>query len=289
MTFHESHESLSTSPKELRPYQAQALLDLRSTVAQGVLRVVVQAPTGAGKTRVAADIVQGAQRKGNKLAFVVSSLSLIDQAVEMFYAEGIKDVGVIQAEHIRTDWSQPVQVCSIDTIRSRKAYPEAQVVVIDECHRLYKAHIAWMGRLGRHNKGEERIVNAAPGWEKVPFIGLSATPWTKGLGRYFESLLVMSTTQELIDLGYLSKFKVFAADHPDLSGVKDVAGDYHEGQLSAVMRENALVANIIETWRTRWNQDKTLVFGVDCAHAQALQARFLDAGISAGYQDANTS
>jgi len=259
--------------KELRPYQEECLQAIRDTVKQRVYRLVVQAPTGSGKTLVAATIVEGARSKGNRLTFCVPAIQLIDQAVEMFYSEGIKDIGVIQADHAMTDWSQPVQVASIQTIRSRKTYPESQVVVIDECHQLHAAHVKWL---------------TDPAWQSVPFIGLSATPWTKGLGRYFESLLVMSTTQELIDLGYLARFKVFAADHPDLSGVKDVAGDYHEGQLSAVMRENALVANIIETWRTRWNKDKTLVFGVDCAHAQALQARFLDVGISAAYQDANT-
>src|SRR5215475_9615677 len=260
--------------KELRPYQEECLQAIRQTVAQRVFRLVVQAPTGSGKTLVAATIVEGARRKGNRLTFCVPAIQLIDQAVEMFFSEGIRDIGVIQANHPMTNWACPVQVASIQTIRSRGKYPESQVVVIDECHQLHKAHVKWL---------------QDPEWQNVPFIGLSATPWTRGLGRYFESLLVMSTTQELIDLGYLSRFKVYAADHPNLAGVKIVAGDYHEGQLSAVMRENALVANIIETWRTRWNQDKTLVFGVDCAHAQALQARFLDAGINTAYQDANTS
>ena len=259
---------------DLRPYQEDALQAIRQTVGQGVRRLVCQAPTGSGKTLVAATIVQGALRKSNRLAFVVSSLSLIDQAVEMFWAEGIKDVGVIQQEHQLTDWSKPVQVCSIDTIRSRKAYPQAQVLVFDECHRLTKAHIRWM---------------QDPDWQNVPIIGLSATPWTKGLGKYFESLLIMSTTTELIELGFLSKFRVMAADHPDLTGVKTVRGDYHEGQLAEVMNQAKLTANIVETWRTQWNQDKTLLFGVDCAHAQQLQARFNEAGISCGYQDAYTT
>ena len=263
-----------TMNKELRLYQEECLQAIRDTVRQRVYRLVVQAPTGSGKTLVAATIVEGARSKGNRLVFVVPSIQLVDQTVEMFWSEGIRDIGVIQADHALTNWSQPVQVASIQTIRSRDKYPEAQVVVLDEVHQLHAAHVKWL----QH-----------PDWQSVPFIGLSATPWTRGLGRYFETLLVMSTTQELIDLGYLARFKVFAADHPDLSGVKDVAGDYHEGQLSSVMRENALVANIIETWRTRWNKDKTLVFGVDCAHAQTLQARFLDAGISAAYQDAKTS
>ena len=170
--------------KELRPYQEDALQAIRQTVGQGVYRLVCQAPTGSGKTLVAATIVEGALRKGNRLCFVVSSLGLIDQAVTMFWDEGIKDVGVIQADHVLTDWGKPIQVASIQTIRSRKAYPEAQVVIIDECHQLHKEHVAWL----QH-----------PEWQSVPFIGLSATPWTRGLGRYFQSLLVMSTTKDLIE------------------------------------------------------------------------------------------
>jgi superfamily II DNA or RNA helicase len=258
---------------ELRPYQEEALQAIRASVGQGVRRLVVQAPTGSGKTLLAAAIVQGAQRKGNRMVFVVPAISLVDQTLEMFYAEGIRDVGVIQANHDMTNWSKPVQIASIQTIRSRGVYPEAKVAVFDEVHQLHKEHIKWLGH---------------PEWANVPFIGLSATPWTKGLGKYFDSLLVMSTTKELIASGFLAPFRVFASDTPDLSNVKTVAGDYHEGQLSNVMQGSALVANIIETYKDKWNKGKTLCFGVDCAHAQMLQARFHDAGISCAYQDAKT-
>src|SRR5215467_2122320 len=277
--------------KELRPYQEEALTAIRQTLGQGIKRLVVQAPTGAGKTLIASTIAEGALRLNKRLTFCVSSIGLIDQTVEMFYAEGVREVGVIQQAHMLTDWSKPIQVASIQTLRSRGSYPQSDIVVIDEVHQLHKAHIKWIGRLNpkRLEEDEPAIIEAAPGWEKVPVIGLSATPWTKGLGRYFESLLVMSTTAELIDLGYLARFKTYAADHPDLSDVKIVAGDYHEGQLARVMGRTAIVANVIETWRTRWNKDKTLVFGVDCAHAQTLRDRFLEAGISCAYQDAYTT
>jgi superfamily II DNA or RNA helicase len=192
----------------------------------------------------------------------------------MFYDQGIRDVGVIQSNHVMTDWSRPVQVASIQTIRSRGVYPEAAVVVFDECHQLHREHVKWLTH---------------PDWQETPIIGLSATPWTRGLGRYFQSLLVMSTTKELIDQGYLSRFKVFAADHPDLTGVRTVAGDYHEGELSRVMQQQGLVANIVETWRSRWNKDRTFLFAVDCAHATMLQERFQSCGINCAYQDANTT
>jgi DNA repair protein RadD len=42
---------------------------------------MVQLPTGAGKTRLAAEIIRGALAKGKRVAFVVPALSLIDQTV----------------------------------------------------------------------------------------------------------------------------------------------------------------------------------------------------------------
>lgn len=258
----------------LRPYQQQALDDIRASVRGGVRRLVVQAATGAGKTKLAAAIVEGAMGKGGRVAFVVPAIALVDQTVEAFWNEGIRDVGVIQANHEMTDWSKPVQICSIQTIKRRGAYPEATVAIFDEIHQFHEAHKNWIEH---------------PDWQKVPMIGLSATPWTRGLGKYFDSLLVAATTDELIKQGYLSKFKVFATGHPDLSDVKVVAGDYHEGQLSEAMQKGSLTADIVKTWQEKWGNGKTLCFGVDKLHAKSIQERFLHAGVSCGYQDAETT
>ena len=259
---------------ELRPYQTECIDNIRQSIRGGVRRLVVQAATGAGKTKIAAAIVDGALSKGNRMAFVVPAIALIDQTVESFWAEGIRDIGVIQASHSMTDWSKPVQICSIQTLRARAAWPEAKTVIFDEVHNLHEAHKEW-------------LTDAA--WLNVPFIGLSATPWTRGLGKYFDSLLVAATTAELIEQGYLAKFRVFATGHPDLSGVKVVAGDYHEGELSEAMQKGDLTADIVKTWQERWGRDKTLCFGVDKAHAKSIQERFSAAGIACGYQDAETS
>ncbi len=258
---------------ELRPYQIKAIDNIRASVRNGVRKLVVQAATGAGKTKIAAAIVDSAIEKQKTVAFVVPAISLIDQTVESFYDEGIKDVGVIQANHMLTDWSRPVQVCSIQTIQSRGVFPKVDTVIFDECHRLHDAHKKWL---------------ADPEWQKAPFLGLSATPWTKGLGKYFDSLLIAATTKELIDEGFLSKFRVFATGHPDLGRVKITAGDYNEKELSSAMQAGALTADIISTWQSKWGKDKTLCFAVDKAHAQSIRDRFEWAGIKCGYQDAET-
>lgn len=259
--------------RELWPHQTEGLDALRQTIAQGIRRIVLCSPTGSGKTLLSTAIVEGAQRKGNRVAFVVSHLALVDQVVEAFYADGIRDIGVIQADHHLTDWSKKIQVCSIQTLKSRGAFPEAQIVIFDECHVLHEHHKKWL----KH-----------PDWQNVPFIGLSATPGTRGLGKYFQTLLTVSTTEELIDKGFLSPFRVFAAGHPDLSCVKIVAGDYQEDQLSNAMQAGELTADIIRTWIEKWGKDKTLCYAVDCAHAKSIQERFEHAGIRAGYQDART-
>ncbi|QPF87008.1 DEAD/DEAH box helicase [Bradyrhizobium genosp. L] len=259
---------------ELRPYQLEAMAAIRDSLRGGVRRLMVQAATGAGKTKLAAAMVDSALSRGNRMAFVVPAISLVDQTVESFWAEGIRDVGVIQAQHAMEDWSKPIQVCSIQTIQSRGVFPQASAVIFDEAHRLHEAHKRWIEH---------------PEWRNVPIIGLSATPWARGLGKYFDSLLIAATTSDLIAQGYLSPFRVFATGHPDLSGVKTVAGDYHEGQLSDAMQDGELTADIIKTWKEKWGQAKTLCFAVDKAHARSIQERFEHAGVACGYQDAQTT
>lgn len=257
---------------DLYPHQVRAMQMLRYSLGRGSRRPMLQAPTGFGKTLLAAGVVDGALRKGNRVLFCVPALSLIDQTVDAFWAEGIRDVGVIQGKHEMTAPGRPVQVASVQTLM-RRDLPDTDVVVLDEAHRWFKFYGEWMGR---------------PEWQNVPFIGLSATPWTKGLGSYFDDLLVAATTCELIDEGFLSPFRVFAPSHPDLTGVRTVAGDYHEGDLSDAAGQTALTADVVETWRKLGEDRPTLCFAVDRAHARHLRDRFEEAGIDTAYIDAYT-
>ena len=256
--------------KPLRPHQASALDLLRRSLGTGHRRPMVQAPTGFGKTVLASHIVAGALAKGNRVIFVVPTLSLIDQTVEAFSADGITDVGVLQGAHEMTDPSKPVQVASVQTLMRRRI-PDANLVVIDEAHRWFEFYAEWMAQ-----------------WDAIPFVGLSATPWTKGLGKHYDDLIIAASTQDLIDAGYLSSFRVFAPSKPDLTGVRTVAGDWHEGDLGAAMNKAPLIADIVSTWKERGENRPTLAFAVDRAHAKAIQADFQAAGVSCGYVDAYT-
>jgi superfamily II DNA or RNA helicase len=258
--------------RQLRPQQQRLLSAIDLELEAGGRRPMVQAPTGFGKTIVAAALARRICDAGKRAIFTVPALSLIDQTVEKFFTEGIRDVGVIQASHRMTNYSRPIQIASVQTLQ-RREIPPADLVMIDEAHRWFEFYGEWL---------------KDPEWADVPFIGLSATPWTRGLGRYFDRLIIAATTRELIDAGYLSKFRVFAPASPDLSDVRTVAGDYHEGDLSDAMDKSALVADVVDTWIDRADNRPTLCFAVDRAHAKHLQTKFIEAGVTAGYIDAYT-
>lgn len=259
---------------ELRDYQTRAITELRQALAHGHKRPVVQSPTGSGKTVMAAAIINMARAKDKRVLFCVPALSLIDQTVERFRQNGIFEIGVMQGQHEMTDYAQPVQVCSVQTL-ARRTIPAADLVIVDECHVMFKLYEDWMNR---------------PEWRDVPFVGLTATPWAKGMGapNRWDHLIIGSTLQELIELGHLSDFRVYAPAHPDLAGVKTVAGDYDLKGLGQAMDKAPLVADIVTTWLERGGNRATICFAVNRVHAKHIQTRFSEAGVKAEYMDAYT-
>ena len=257
--------------KQLRPRQETAIGLLRASLGRGNKRVMVKAPTGFGKTIIAAHIIQMARDKGKRVIFCVNAISLVDQTAQKFAEEGIQGIGVIQGIHELTNYAMPVQIASVQTLQRRKQIPHADLVIIDESHNWFKFYAEWMQQ-----------------WDKVPFIGLSATPYTKGLGKYYQDLIIPVTTDELIAEGWLSPFKVYAPAHPDLTGVRTIAGDYHEGDLADAMDKAPLVADIVTMWRKYGDDRQTLCYGVNRAHAKHIQQEFESAGIRCGYIDSYT-
>jgi superfamily II DNA or RNA helicase len=255
---------------ELRPYQTTAIDLVWRAMAEGRRRPILMMATGAGKTKTAAEIIRRALAKGKRVIMTMPAIELIDQTVQALWNEGIRDVGVIQANHPMTDYSKPVQVASVQTLTRRKL-PEADLVIVDEAHRAHKIIFQWMQQC-----------------PKLPFIGLSATPWTKGLGKHYDDLIIAATTQQLIREGYLSPFRVFAPSHPDLTGVRTVAGDYAEDELAEAMDKPQITADVVSTWLKLGENRPTLCFAVNRAHARSLERDFQQAGVACGYVDGNS-
>jgi DNA repair protein RadD len=258
----------------LHPHQTAALEALKAAIRAGYRRPLVSAPTGMGKTVLGCHIVSGALAKGNCVCFTVPALGLVDQTLERFVQNGIalQDIGVIQADHALRRPLAPVQIATAQTLL-RRAYPQSDVVVVDEAHIRHEAIERW---IDLDEAGE------------TLFIGLSATPGSRGLGKRFDKLVTTVTTEELIAQGYLSPFRVFAPSKPDLEGVRTVAGDWHEGDIAERMDGGTLTADIVQNWLLRGENRPTLCFAVNRNHARHLHDRFEEAGVSVAYVDAHT-
>ncbi|MFA5266221.1 MAG: helicase-related protein, partial [Opitutaceae bacterium] len=127
----------------------------------------------------------------------------------------------------------------------------------------------------------------------IPIIGLSATPFSKGLGKHydsmcgpmFESIVVGATIPELIEGGFLVDVDIYAPSEPDLTGVKIVAGDYEEKGLGEAVDKPRLVGDIVSHYLRLANGKRTIVFATNVAHSQHIVATFQESGISARHVD----
>lgn len=263
-----------------REFQARALDNLRAAFREGCNRVMLYGPTGSGKTVMGEGVVAGAVNRGNHAAFVCNRVELVRQASRRFLEDGIWH-GIIQGANTR-DVDEQVLVGSIQTI-ARRGFPEKQgIILIDEAHAC-AGSVAYRNFIFQH--------------QHVPIIGLSATPFSRGLGKHydelngplFERLIVSATIRELIDAGFLVDVDVYAPEIPDLSGVRTVAGDYDEAQLGHVMDQPKMVGDIIEHWQRLGDNRPTVVFAVNIAHSKHIVGAFREAGVSAEHIDCYTS
>jgi len=267
----------------LRPYQAAAVQALRLALAGGALRLMLASPTGSGKTEIGMSIIKGARLKGKRVAFLCNRIHLVDQAHRRFYRSGI-DCGVIQGANTRGEW-QRVIVCSIQTV-AKRGLPDCDLIVIDEAH----------GVAG--SAAYRKVVELAKG---KPIIGLSATPWSKGLGKHypelggalFEQMIVATSIAELIEDGFLVDADVYAPGEPDMTGVKQVRNsfgelDWSDMEVGQAADKPELVGDIVSHWLKLANGTATVCFASNIAHSKHIVERFQAAGVTAEHLDCYT-
>lgn len=263
----------------LRPYQTSALEALRAAHRAGKRRLLLVAPTGSGKTTIAAHVIKTTVDRGYTAAFIAHRRELIDQASHRLANEGIRH-RVVMANDYRSRIEAPVSVCSIDTLRSRAKrdgfhLPPADVLITDEAHRSQAASYRWL--LGEYPDST--------------IIGLTATPIRldgKGLGDIYDHMEVVAHPKDLIGEGFLVRPRLFAPYVPDLDRVRTARGDFHSKELAAEMDRPQLVANIVDTWRENTPGHRTVIFAVGIEHSQHIRDAFRAAGVAAEHIDGKT-
>jgi DNA repair protein RadD len=81
---------------ELRPYQDDVVTAFGHEVAKGRRRVILVAPTGAGKTVIAAEVILAEVALGRRVVVLSHRREIITQTCRKLHAHGIPH-GIIQA------------------------------------------------------------------------------------------------------------------------------------------------------------------------------------------------
>jgi superfamily II DNA or RNA helicase len=266
----------------LRDYQIAIITELEAKVAAGIRRIIIVAPTAAGKTVIASEIIKRAIAKYQRILFIAHRDELLTQARDKLKSFDIA-ASIIKAGRDRDLRPQAmVQVAGNQTLYARAIksermeLPPAEIVFVDECHHAramtYRA-----------------IIDAYP---DAIVIGLTATPCRgdgRGLGNLFDVMLECPQVGELTKLGYLSKSKIFAPPAPDLRGVEVAStGDYVINQLSDRMNTDPLVGDIVEHWLKHSGRQRTVIFAVDVKHSVHIVEEMVKAGVRAEHLDGST-
>lgn len=259
----------------LRDYQEDMIGGTRRAL-KSVRRVLLQAPTGAGKTVLASFMISQTAARGDSAWFICHRAELVEGTSKTFTKFGIRH-GIIAAG-ITGNLREPVQICSIDTLKGRLATLKTpRIAIIDEAHH-----------------------SGAAGWMKVIqwltdngalIIGLSATPERldgRGLDDLFDDLVPGPQPGWLIDNGHLAPYRVFAPHIPDMKGVRKQMGDFSKKDNAERMDRPKLTGDIIAHWRRYAEGVRTVAFAVNVAHSQHLAESFTLAGIPAAHLDGGT-
>lgn len=250
----------------LRPYQGSVVERLREKIRQRIKRLILCATTGAGKTLISAYLIKEAAKKGSYVLFIVDRVALVEQTSAVFDEYGIPH-GIVQGIHQRWAPRENVQVCSAQTLARRSLPRDPDLIIVDEAHCQFKATIEFMNRYPNAVK-----------------IGLTATPFTKGMGQHWEGMVNAVSTRQLINDGFLVEPKIFVAKSPDDSELgRNSFGEFSDQ--SAADAGIKIVGDVVQEWIAKTREHfggpvKTIVFSPTVEHGRELCAAFAAAGFN---------
>ena len=252
-----------------RPFQLSAHEALRQGFRNGHKRQLIMAPTGAGKTYLGLRICNEAMQKGQRAVFLCDRTTLINQTSTVAEDYGLTDHGIIQANHWRRQPDMLLQIASAQTIAKREFWPQLDVLVVDEAHTQYKVWTDYAMESG------------------AAIIGLSATPFSNGLGKIFTNLINATTMHDLTESGVLVPMRIFSCTKPDMTGAATAGGEWTDK--AAEEREMGIVGDVVQEWVRFAENRKTIVFGATIKHCEELARQFIDQGVMAAVFTSDTN
>lgn len=278
---------------DLRPYQAAAVAAVRAAYAAGRRAPLLVLPTGGGKTTIFSYVTASAAEKGRCVYLIAHRAELVKQIAMTLARFGTRHrivapgpiVRQCQVEQFKAfgrtfvDQQARVFVASVQTLVKRlDDYPAPDLIVIDEAH-----HLTLESTWGR-------VVSAFPAARLLP---VTATPCRldgKGLGvgagGFADEMVMGPTMRELIEAGFLSRYRIFAPPNAlDLSGVRTRMGDYAKEQLATAVDKPSITGDAVQHYKRLADGKRAVAFCVSVGHAQHVAAEFAAAGVPAEFLD----
>lgn len=247
---------------QLRPYQTGLINKIRLSLKSGHRSIVSVLGCGGGKSVIQGTIAASANRKGNRVLFLVHRRELCEQIRHTFDicgATALTDVCMVQTASRH-----------IDTIQ------RPEIIITDEAH---------------HSTANtyRKIYNAFP---NALLLGFTATPIRLnrgGLGEVYTDLITSVSTRWLIDHNYLAPYRYYSASLADTSGLHVRAGEYNQSEIAALMDNRKIYGSTVKQWERFAQGKKTIVYCSSVETSEKTAAEFRAAGYSAASLDGSTN
>jgi DNA repair protein RadD len=260
---------------ELRDYQEAFISDIRSSLSKNK-RIITTSPTGSGKGVVLGAISELSARKGSRVLIVSHRIEVVKQNLRQIQKFGTESA-IVDAK-TKAVPSAPIVVGMAQTLYRRKEKTDWEkflrsinLLIIDE------AHDANMNFL---------FGCISP---KCYVIGLTATPVRYGnqrqLGLDYADIVQGPQVQNLIDIGFLCRCKLYGLDAPKMDDVEWSydRGDYSLAQMAAKFKSKARYIGVVKNWERICKGTKTIVFCCSSEQTIGICKEFCDHGYNAKY------
>lgn len=268
---------MSTQPV---PYDFQEEIDIKVRVAmmEKHRHIIIQSPTGSGKTVMFAKNVYDADKKGTTCLIITDRIELLtgtDGTLEKF---GIKTQKILKGQKLPPSTHKHCIAMS-QTLRRRIGMKEWDLffksfglIIIDEAH-----------------VQEFNIYFENDAFGNNPFIlGYTATPIRLRKQRElildYSYLIEGPQIPDLIKRGFLVPDRYYAPRHFDVNSLSlNTFGDYKEDEMFKKFEQTVSYSSVIENWTKYANNTITIVFCVNIEHTLNTCMAFNEAGIKSKF------
>ena len=260
----------------LRPYQNDIIVGTRAALARSKSALIVL-QTGGGKTAIASFIAKNASERGKTVMFACHRDFLIEQTSNTFSDFDIPHTFICAGEKYHKQ--VPVCIASMDTLKNRIGrYNSPDILIIDEA-----------------------IHAGAKGWDNTitdfqtrgsMSIGLAACPQRndgKGLGKWFKEMVIGPSMRDLIEMNYLSDYKIYAPSGIDRSKLHVSMGEFKTAESEEIMSKPQITGCAVNEYKKFAMGRQGVSFCVSIKHSQSVAQSFRDEGIIATHIGSDTS